>query len=116
MEMVSIFPGLPGQVVPQLVAKLSRLEVPGTLVTFPTMKRSKAAICWNVAIHYRGLIGQPALLPVSLVPKFDLMAGLAITKLTSLRHDPAMLAKVSTPTGLLGVPAQRPVPVVTNSA
>ena len=66
-------------------------------------------------IHYPGRIGLPAPPPVSPVLKFELTAGLVATKPTYLRRDPAMPATASTPTGLHGALAQRPVPVAINN-
>lgn len=66
-------------------------------------------------IRYLGQIGLPVPPPVSPVLKFELTAGLVTTKPTYLRRDPAMPATASTPTGLHGALAQRPVPVAINN-
>ena len=103
--MVSTLPGPLGLAVLRLVVMRFELGALDILVMLPTTKRCKAVTCWTVVTRYRGLIGQPARLLVSLEHSSELTAGLATTKLMSPRLDRVMPETVSTLTGRPGVPA-----------
>ena len=105
--MVLISTGLPGPVAVQPVVKLSKLDLPDTLVTFPIILKLPLVTFSNVVILFHGVTGDHAVSLVSLVFKSVLMDGLVIIKQLLPRDDHVMPVMDFTPIGPHGMAVQQ---------
>ena len=105
--MVLISTGLPGQAAVQPVVKLSKLDLPDTLVTFPIILKLPLVTFSNVVILFHGVTGDHAVSLVSLVFKSVLMDGLVIIKQLLPRDDHVMPVMDFTPIGPHGMAVQQ---------
>ena len=105
--MVLISTGLPGQAAVQPVVKLSKLDLPDTLVTFPIILKLPLVTFSNVVILFHGVTGDHVVSHVSQVFKNVPMDGLAITKQILPRDDHVMPVMAFTPIGPHGMAVQQ---------
>ena len=92
--MVLISTGLPGPVVVQPVVKLSKLDLPDTLVTFPIILKLPLVTFSNVVTLFHGVTGDHVVSHVSQVFKNVPMDGLVTTKQLLPRDDRVKLEHV----------------------